>query len=178
VEGGFFDVPRSQARGPALELPYKPIQDAPTPSGNGVAALFLQDLATLTGEVRWAERAQEVVRTFAHTARAHGYFAATYFLALSRLLQPPAHVVVAGPRHDPRAQALHRASWSSARPDKVVSWVSPGEPLPEPARAMAERAGQEPTAFVCVGPTCGPPQSDPHGLKGMLESPEPSSRRV
>ncbi len=178
AEGGFFDVPRSQARGPALEVPYKPIQDAPTPSGNGVAALFLQDLATLTGEVRWAERAQEVVRTFAHTARAHGYFAATYFLALSRLLQPPAHVVVAGPRHDPRAQALHRASWSSARPDKVVSWVSPGDPLPEPARAMAQRAGHEPVAFVCVGPTCGPPQTDPQGLKGMLESPQPSSRRV
>lgn len=171
VEGGFFDVPASRARGPALELPYKPVQDAPTPSGNGVAALFLQDLATVTGEVRWAHRAEEVLRTFAQPARAHGYFAATYFLALSRGLCPPAHVVVSGPRADPQTQALHRAAWSCARPDRVVSWAEPGQPLPEPARAMADRAGQQPTAFVCVGTSCAPPQADPEGLLRLLDGP-------
>lgn len=171
VEGGFFDVPASRARGPALEVPYKPIQDAPTPSGNGVAALFLQDLATVTGEARWAQRAEEVLRTFAQPARAHGYFAATYFLALSRLLQPPAHVVVCGPWGDPQTQALHRAAWHSARPDRLVSWVNPGQPLPEPARAMAARGGQMPTAFVCVGAFCTPPQTDPEELRQVLNGP-------
>lgn len=154
-----------------MEVPYKPIQDAPTPSGNGVAALFLQDLATVTGEARWAQRAEEVLRTFAQPARAHGYFAATYFLALSRLLQPPAHVVVCGPWGDPQTQALHRAAWHSARPDRLVSWVDPGQPLPEPARAMAARGGQMPTAFVCVGAFCTPPQTDPEELRQVLNGP-------
>jgi hypothetical protein len=170
AEGGFFDVPRSQARGPALELPYKPIQDAPTPSGNGVAALFLQDLSALTGEVRWAERAEEVVRTFAGVARAHGYFAATYFLAVSRSLQPPAHVVVAGWRHDPAARALHRAAWSAAHPDRVVSWAEPGQELPEPARSASAAAGRASTAFVCVGNSCAPPVTEPEALRRTLEA--------
>ncbi|MCS7234462.1 MAG: thioredoxin domain-containing protein [Armatimonadota bacterium] len=170
AEGGFFDVPRSQARGPALELPYKPIQDAPTPSGNGVAALFLQDLSALSGEVRWAERAEEVVRTFAGVARAHGYFAATYSLAASRSLQPPVHVVVAGGRHDPAARALHRAAWSAAHPDRVVSWAEPGQELPEPARSAAEAAAGGSTAFVCVGNSCAPPVADPEALRRTLEA--------
>lgn len=170
VDGGFFDVPKSQARGPALELPYKPIQDAPTPSGNGAAALFLQDLSHLTGQARWAERAHEVLRTFAGPARAHGYFAATYFLAASRLLQPSAHVVVSGWRGDPAAQSLHRAAWSAVHLDRLVSWVEPGGTLPEPARAMAERAGSHATAFVCVGSSCAPPVTDPAALRQVLES--------
>lgn len=171
VEGGFFDVPASRARGPALEVPYKLIQDAPTPSGNGVAALFLQDLATVTGEARWAQRAEEVLRAFAQPARSHGYFAATYFLALSRQLRPPAHVVISGLRGDPQTQALHQVAWRSAHPDKVVSWVNPGQPLPEPTRAMADRGGQRPTAFVCVGAFCTPPQTDPEGLRQVLDGP-------
>jgi len=169
VEGGFFDVPRSCARGPALDLPYKPLQDAPTPSGNGVAALFLQDLSTLTGEARWGERAWEVLRAFAGPARAHGYFAATYFLAVSRSLRPPAHVVVSGRRADPAAQALHRTAWGSSHPDRLVSWAEPGQLLPEPARAMADRAAGEATAFLCVGNSCAPPTSDPDLLRQALE---------
>ncbi len=174
-EGGFFDLPRSRARGPALELPYKPIQDAPTPSGNAVASLFLQDLAAVSGTDRWAKRAEEVLRAFAQPARAHGYFAATYFLAASRLLQPPAHVVVAGRPDTPAAQELHRAAWSSAHPDKLLSWVHPGGELPEPARAIAQRAADPPTAFVCVGATCAPPQTDPPALRALLEATPPAA---
>ncbi|MER3456414.1 MAG: thioredoxin domain-containing protein [candidate division GAL15 bacterium] len=170
TEGGFFDVPASQARGPGLEVPYKPIQDSPAPSGNGTAALFLQDLSTLTGEERWAARAVEVLRTFARVAKDHGYFAATYFLAVSRFLQPPTHVVISGWRQDPAARALHRAAWGSGHPDCVVSWAEPGQPLPEPARAMADRAGGAARAFVCVGTVCRPPVLDPEQLRQALQA--------
>src|SRR2546426_9403605 len=37
--GGFFDVARDRAGAAYLATPAKPIQDAPTPSANGVAAL-------------------------------------------------------------------------------------------------------------------------------------------
>jgi uncharacterized protein YyaL (SSP411 family) len=169
AEGGYFDVPRHQARGPGLELPYKPIQDSPTPSGNGTAALFLQDLAVVTGNRRWSDRAQEVLRGFAAVARAHGYFAAAYFLAASRALRPPAHVVVAGDPAHPTARALQQAAWHAAHPDRILSWVQPGGELPEPARAMADRAGPGPVAFVCVGTSCAPPTDGPERLKELLE---------
>ncbi len=169
AEGGYFDVPRHLARGPALEIPYKPLQDSPTPSGNGTAALFLQDLALVTGQGRWLNRAREVLRCFAGAAQAHGYFAATYFLAASRALRPPAHVVLAGDPSHPRARALHRAAWHVAHPDRVLSWVQPGDQLPEPAQAMADRARRGPVVFVCVGTSCAPPTDEPERVRELLE---------
>src|SRR5260370_21158298 len=46
--GGFFDVPRDRPGIAYLAPPAKPIQDAPSPPGNGVAALGLSPLGALT----------------------------------------------------------------------------------------------------------------------------------
>ncbi len=174
-EGGYFDVPRDAARDPALAVPYKPIQDAPTPGGNASAALFLQDLFALTGEARYQERAREVLEVFARPAAAHGYFAATYALALCRHLHPGAHVVVVGSRRDPRARALFEAAWHTFHPDKVVSWHAPDEPLPPPVRPMAQYAGDRAAAFVCVGVSCSEPAFDPEILRRTLQPPHRTS---
>ncbi|MDW8154416.1 MAG: thioredoxin domain-containing protein [Armatimonadota bacterium] len=168
VEGGYFDVPSDASRDPALSVPYKPLQDAPTPGGNAAAALFLQDLATLTGEARYRERAQEVLEVFARPASAHGYFAATYSLALSRHLQPGAHVVIVGDREDPQVQELFEAAWHTFHPDKLVSRHAPGEDLPPPVRPMAKHAGSRTAAFVCVGHACRPPTFDLQSLQRTL----------
>jgi uncharacterized protein YyaL (SSP411 family) len=168
TEGGYFDIPRAAARGPGLDLPYKPLQDAPTPGANAVAALFFQDLATLTGEEVYRERAQEILEVFGGPASHHGYFAATYFLALTRHLQPGAHVVVVGDRQDPVARALFEAAWTTFHPDKLITQVSPGTPLPPACEPMAAYAAGRPTGFVCVGPSCRPPAFDPEALQSAL----------
>ncbi|MDR7440055.1 MAG: thioredoxin domain-containing protein [Armatimonadota bacterium] len=175
VEGGYFDVPRDTARDPALAIPHKPLQDAPTPGGNASAALFLQDLATLTGDTRYWERAQEVLEVLSQPASAHGYLAATYCLALCRHLQPGAHVVVVGHREDPRTRELLEAAWHTFHPDKLVSWHAPGEDLPPPVRSMAQHAGERAAAFVCVGGSCQPPAFDPEALRQALQHPQPQS---
>src|SRR5438094_2346448 len=46
--GGFFDLARDRPGAAYLATPAKPAQDAPTPSGNGVAALVLARLSALT----------------------------------------------------------------------------------------------------------------------------------
>jgi uncharacterized protein YyaL (SSP411 family) len=168
--GAYFDLARGAARGPTLEIPYKPIQDAPTPGANAVAALFFQDLATLTGDPVWRERADEIVGVFAETASRQGYFAATYFLAASRHLRPGAHVVVVGDRADPAVDALHAAAWHAAHPDRMVQRVTPGEHLPAVVRAMAVHADGVVGAFVCIGTACSPPQRDPDTLRKVLEA--------
>lgn len=174
AEGGYFDVPRAAARGPGLDLPYKPLQDAPTPGANAVAALFFQDLAQLVGEARYQERAQEILEVFSGPASRHSYFAATYFLALSRHLQPGAHVVVVGDRRDPVAQALFEAAWTTFHPDKLITRISPGAPLPPACESMAAYAAQQAAAFVCVGPSCRPPAFDPQTLRTALTAPNPA----
>lgn len=168
--GAYFDLARGAARGPALEIPYKPIQDAPTPGANAVAALFFQDLATLTGDPLWRQRADEILRAFAETASRQGYFAATYFLAASRHLRPGAHVVVVGTGAHAASDALHAAVWHASHPDRIVHRVTPGADLPEPVRAMADHAEGGVGAFVCIGTACSPPQRDPATLRRVLEA--------
>jgi len=175
AEGGYLDVPRDAAHDPALAIPYKPLQDAPTPGGNAAAALFLQDLALLTGEARYRDRSEEVLEVFARPASAHGYFAATYCLALCRSLQPGAQVVVAGDREDPQARALFEAAWHTFHPDKLVSWRAPDEALPPPVQPMVQSAGGRAAAFVCVGVSCRPPAFDPETLRRTLQQLQPQS---
>jgi uncharacterized protein YyaL (SSP411 family) len=174
-DGGYFDVPKSRARGPALETPYKPLQDAPTAGANAVAVLFLQDLAKIGGDPRWQARAEEVIGSFAAPAARQGYFAGTYHLALSRHLDPGAHVLVTGARDDPAARALHEAAWHVFHPDKIVTWHAPGQPVPAPAAPMIAHAGGRAAAFVCVGSRCLPPVDTPEALTAALSRLAPAA---
>ena len=60
-------IPRADGRaGRASCRPRaKPVQDAPTPSPNGVAGIVCARLHELTGEARWRERGLAVARAFA-----------------------------------------------------------------------------------------------------------------
>lgn len=66
VQGGFFFT-RHDA--PALIHRQKIGLDAATPSGNGTAALALQQLGRLTNEVRWFAAAERCVLVFAGAVR-------------------------------------------------------------------------------------------------------------
>ncbi|MBM3450903.1 MAG: thioredoxin domain-containing protein [Armatimonadetes bacterium] len=174
-EGGYFDVPRSRAAGPALEVPYKPLQDAPTAGANAVAALFLQDLAVITGDATWQARAEEVLTAFAGPASRQGYFASKYHIALSRHLGPGAHIMIVGGRDDPEARGLFEAAWHAFHPDKIVTWSAPGERVPEPVAPMIARAAGKPAAFVCVGTRCLPPVGTPEALAAALSGLAPAA---
>src|SRR5262249_59816091 len=65
-EGGLFDTARERGVEPGL-LPAraKPVQDAPTPSPNGVAGVVVARLHEHTGETRWRERGEALIRAFA-----------------------------------------------------------------------------------------------------------------
>jgi uncharacterized protein YyaL (SSP411 family) len=58
--GGYF----AAGEDPRLLFRARPAFDGAVPSGNGTSALNLIGLAELTGEGRWAERAEGVVRAF------------------------------------------------------------------------------------------------------------------
>src|SRR6476620_1109496 len=67
--GGLFDTARERGSEPGL-LPAraKPVQDAPTPSPNGVAGVVAARLHEHTGEARWRERGHALIRAFAGRA--------------------------------------------------------------------------------------------------------------
>ena len=95
-QGGFFDVAHGEDFVDILAQPRKDIQDAPLPGANAVAALALNRLFTLTGEPRYREKAEAVLRAFAGSAPRLGTFAATYARAVEFHLSSEARSSAAG----------------------------------------------------------------------------------
>ena len=148
--GGYFDVAR-------VDLAYlgakgKPIQDAPTPSPNGVAALVLARLAALTDKPVWRARLDRQLAAFAGAAQGLGLYGATLLRAMDWGLHPATRVEVTGPAGEGPACAMHLHALQVYRPRKVV------------VRAVAER----PRATVCVGTTCSLPVETREKLAELL----------
>ena len=157
-DGGLFDTPVGGSGAGFLAQRLKPIHDAPTPSGNAVAALAFLRLAEHTGDARWRERARVVLEAFGGELGELSLHGATALKAADWYLQPVAHLAVVGSAEDPEAERLARAVRRVYHPRKVVTRVTTTEPpesLPAAVRAMLD--GRRPRAYICVGTRCGPP---------------------
>jgi hypothetical protein len=153
--GGYFDIAATTARGTAyLATRAKPVQDAPTPSPNGVAALVLARLWALTNDPRWREALDRQLGAFAGSARELSLYGATLIRAVDWAVNPVTRIEVAGPRGDGPACAMHLLALQRYRPRKVV------------VRKIAE----VPAATVCVGTTCSLPVATPEKLEALLAS--------
>jgi uncharacterized protein YyaL (SSP411 family) len=180
VDGGFFDT-RAAASGESKALGIlgtrrKPFQDSPTPAGNSAAAIALLRLHGYATDGSYRDKAEQTLNAYAAVAGRHGIFAATYGLAVVRLLLPHTLVVVVG--KDEAAARLYRAAM---RPlglstavlrldaDKAVAQNLPpalAETIPN-LPALAERRS---FAVVCSGFACQPPMFDEDELGRALGS--------
>ena len=98
-KGGFFDteaLAEGEVRLGALNARRKPLQDAPTPAGNPVGAGLLLRLAELTGREDFRAKAKATLECFAGVVEHFGLYAASYGLALRRMVLPAVQVVVVG----------------------------------------------------------------------------------
>ncbi len=162
VAGGLFDRAAGEGLG-LLPARAKPVQDAPTPSANAVAALCLARLSEHTQADAWRERRDAQLRAFAAGAPALGLFGATLLAALDWAVHPAAHVVVvSGPSLEDQAlaDAMHRAALGTWLPRRVVRRIHPDtvvpDTLPEALRGMLG-AGRGTRAYACVGARCERP---------------------
>ncbi|HWH04055.1 MAG TPA: hypothetical protein VN674_10210, partial [Gemmatimonadales bacterium] len=150
-QGGYWDI--SSTGGKAyLAVRGKPAQDAPSPSGNGVAALVLARLAAITDDALWRGRLDRQVRTFAGAAGQLGLHGATLLRAIDWALHPVTRIEVAGPLGPGEACAMHLAALQTWRPRRVV----------------IRRSGDRPQATVCVGTTCSLPVATKAALAELV----------
>ncbi len=179
--GGLFDRARESGGEGLLRSRVKPVEDAPTPSANGVAAVVAARLAGLTGHEAWRERAAELLRAFAGRAGELGLHAGTYLLALDRHLHAPTHYVVVGASGDATADRMHRLALAAYTPRRTVQRLTPGEigsrALPAALAAMAGRSAG-PTGYACVGTSCSAPADTEEAWRGMLSAPSADVRLV
>ena len=138
-----------------------------------MAGIVCARLHELTGDARWKQRGEQLVRAFAGSSRELGLYAATFLLAVDWLLNPATHLVVVGDSGDPTARAMHDAARAGFVPRRVIQLLPPveatGRALP-PAMAGMIAAGRAPRAYACTGNSCCPPADDLVTWKSSLES--------
>lgn len=179
-DGGFVDIARSRQTDPSLATRSKPVQDAPTPGANAVAALMLLRLARLLDAPSYRDAAERTLRAFAGGLARYGLYASTFFLAVEDVIREPAHVVIVAPgpgadgTDDGLAARLHSTALTTFRPGKIVALypqngAAATPPLPESVRAMAAASGGT-RAYVCAGTACAPPTTDPDALAELIRT--------
>jgi uncharacterized protein YyaL (SSP411 family) len=162
--GYFFTADDTEA----LITRTKTAQDNPNPSGNGVMAGVLARLFLLTGEDAYRGRAERIVAAFAGDLRRQ-IFGFAALINASELLHRALQIVIRGSRDAADTVALLRAVAGVGLPNKVLAVVPPDAALPtgHPAAGKGQVEGRA-TAYVCEGPVCSLPLTDPAALAADL----------
>ena len=171
--GAFFDTEKPAAgerRLGALATRRKPLQDSPTPAGNPMGATLLMRVGELNGRLDYLEKAQETLETFAGVVEHFGLYAATYALALQRMVREPVQVCVIGEDED--AALLEKAALGRYAANKSVARfqrVQLGALPPVLAKTLPSLPKSDGSfAVVCSGHSCQPPAKTAEELVVML----------
>ena len=165
--GGLFDTEAPEMDGAkrfgALSTRRKPLQDSPTPAGNSTGATLLLRLEALNGREDFAVKALETLETFAGIVEHFGLYAASYGLALQRMVQRSIQICIIGDDIEARrleAVALARFAVNKSvirfRRDQMDALPPTlAETLPHLPQLKDPASGS--FAVVCNGRGCLPP---------------------
>jgi uncharacterized protein YyaL (SSP411 family) len=164
VEGGYYFHAAD-----AQQLPIRPKKygDMEVPSGNSVATLVLSELARLTGEPRYEDRAAELEQLLLRVLLNSPSRATMFAVAVEYRDNPAAEVVIVGDAQAADTQAmLEQARQSQSQTTVTIllkdisaetDLLSEVAPFTRQYKQMNGRA----TAYVCRNRTCQEPTNDP-----------------
>ena len=122
----------------------------------------------MTGEDDYRRRAEAIIALFAGEL-GRNFFPLATLINNAELAMKPVQIVLVGDPADPGVAALRRAVYRVSLPNRVVLAIAPGEALPEghPAHGKGLVGGQA-AAYVCDGPVCSLPLTEPQALVDTL----------
>ena len=162
--GGYYRTPSDHE---ALLAREKPAYDGAEPTGNSVAALTLLRLELLTGEARFREEAEKLLRSFGALLSGAPAVLGEMMLAVDLLQARPREVVLVRPRGGSDA-ALLEPIRSSFRPALALIRHEEGTAPATPLAAGRPPQGGAPTAYVCERGSCQLPVTSPSALVAQL----------
>jgi uncharacterized protein YyaL (SSP411 family) len=148
-----------------VDLIVRPINalDDATPNANGTMVSNLMVLYLWTGEERYRDRAEAIVKGFSG-AVAKNVFSHAGLLTSAIDLIAPAHIIIVVPESGD-ARELRRALSDVSLPGAVVQDIREGESLAPTSPAHGKTAiDGKPTAYVCIGSQCSAPVADAAAL--------------
>jgi uncharacterized protein YyaL (SSP411 family) len=124
----------------------------------------LTRLAILTGDDAYRERAEAIIGAFAGEL-GRNFFPLATLINNTELAHKPVQIVLVGGRDDTGFSELRRAVSRVSLPNRMVMEVRPGQALPQghPAGGKGLVNGKA-AAYVCEGPVCSLPLTDPQAL--------------
>ena len=146
----------------------KPVHDNAVPAGNGVMAGVHARLFYLTGKVAQQARADATIAAFSGELE-RSFSALSTLLNSNELLHRAVQIVVFGSRADAGTESLLGVIHRACLPNRVLQLCDPGAETDasHPAAAKGPVDGKA-TAYVCRGPTCSLPITDPAELGRAL----------
>jgi hypothetical protein len=142
----------------ALVVRQKDLMDAATPSANSVAAVALTRLSALTGDNRYREHADSILRLLARVMTSAPTAFSNALAAVDMRRSGLTEIVIVG--HRPDLLEVVRETW---RPNAVLAW---GEPYDSPLW----RDRPSGFAFVCRGYACALPAAEREVLRSQLDA--------
>ena len=149
--GGFWFTANDHE--PLIHRP-KPLADDAMPAGNGVAAIALQRLGHLLGEVRYLDAARRVLELAAGAIEQMPYAHATLLIALEEHLDPPQTLIIRAPMD--LIEDWRSAAQRGYGPRRLVLAI-PDTESDLPGTLADMRPGSGPRAYRCHGTRCEPP---------------------
>jgi uncharacterized protein YyaL (SSP411 family) len=168
--GGFFSTAEA-----SNELPVRPkeLYDGAIPSANSVSLCNLLSLSRLTGNSKWEEKAQELIKAFSGTVQAQPAAFTFFLLGLDFGLRPGQEIVIAGDPDRTDTQKLLSALNLDFAPNKVALVKSD-----QNAERLARFAGftdglqvvkGQTTAHMCRNGACKDSTSDMQAVLAHLQ---------
>jgi uncharacterized protein len=146
----------------------KTAADAAVPAGNGTLVGVLSRLDLLTGDDGYRRRAETIIGAFSGEL-GRNFFPLATLINNAELAMRPVQIVLAGDPNDSGFAELRGAVYRVSLPNRVVQAARPGEALPEghPAQGKGPVGGR-PAAYICEGPVCSLPLTEPQALVDRL----------
>ncbi len=142
-------------------------RDDAVPNANAIMLGNLASLHLITGKPEYRDCAEALRKSFSGEAMRFASLHTGYFSALADHLMPQHVVLLRGAGEE----VLREAMTTISLPGAVVQWLSANEDAPKNSPAHGKRAIEgRATAYVCNGPQCSPPVTDPKGLLAELKS--------
>ncbi len=178
AEGGYFFTAKDAER---LPIRPKKFGDMAVPSGNSVATLVLSQLARLSGEPKYEDRAAKLERILAIGLMNMPARSTQFAVALEYRRRPGVEVVIVG---DPAAADTRQmlASLKKNASQQTVTILVKDTQDPTQAKLLSEVApftkpyaqiDGKATAYVCRNRICQLPTNNPQVMLGQLSEPPP-----
>lgn len=148
--GGFYDIPEAAGVLGELRSRDKPLDE------NSNMAMALLRLSWVVNRDSYADAAKRTLEIFVNDHEKYGVMAATYAIALDRLLNGPVGITIVGSPRAKNFKAFKSEALKTYSGRRSVLYLDTAKDA-ERITQQGYEASDSPTAYVCIGKACGPP---------------------